>query len=83
MALADILRRRYSLNRNELRQAYRSVFSTGAGLAVLEDLCACLERIHPPGKDKAGMADKRAFHDGECSVALKILAMLGDKEAAT
>ena len=79
MAMADILRnRRHSLDRNSLRQAYRSVFASEAGLAVLEDLCACLERVRPPCKEHGGMADERAFHDGECSVALRVLAMLGD-----
>ena len=79
MAMADILRqRRHGMDRAGLRQAYRSVFSSEAGLAVLEDLCACLERVRQPCRDHGGMADERAFHDGERSVALRILAMLGD-----
>lgn len=79
MALADILRnRRHSLDRATLKQTYRSVFSSEAGLAVLEDLCACLERVRPPCREHGDMADARAFHDGECSAALRILAMLDE-----
>lgn len=79
MAMADVLRKRRSgMDRAALRQAYRSVFSSEAGMAVLEDLCVCLERVRPPCADQGSMADERAFHDGECSVALRILAMLGE-----
>lgn len=78
MTVADVLRnRRHGLNHKNLKQAYWSVFSSEAGLTVLEDLCACLERVRQPGRDHADMADERAFHDGERSVALRILAMLG------
>lgn len=79
MAIADILRkRRYGMDRKALKLAYRSVFASEAGLAVLEDLCACLERVRAPCKEHRCMADERAFHDGECSAALRILSMLND-----
>lgn len=79
MIMADILRsRRHRPDRATLKQTYRSVFSSEAGLVVLEDLCACLERVRPPCREHGNMADARAFHDGECSVALRILVMLGE-----
>lgn len=63
---------------DKLRQAYRSIFNSGAGNLVLEDLCAVLKQVRGPDRTGESAVDARAFMDGQKSVALRVLAMIED-----
>lgn len=69
-------RRKQGLGHEELKQAYRSAFSSQAGQSVLDDLCSVLKQAQWPDKDCPNMPDARAFRDGQRSMALRVLAML-------
>ncbi len=63
---------RETVDKADLRAAYRGVFTSPAGRLVLADITASLRRTPLPHQG----AEERAFHDGERALALRIVRIL-------
>lgn len=74
--LRVLLRPARSVDRQDLKAAYRKVFSGPLGELVLEDICAGFKQAAKNTRDAAAMADARAFQDGREEVMLHIIRML-------
>ncbi|MDL2272236.1 hypothetical protein LJC23_04300 [Desulfovibrio sp. OttesenSCG-928-I05] len=70
---------RGNLDHDALRHAYRTVFGSIQGKLVLADITTPLRKVPAMNHSLAGIADARAFHDGQRALALRIVRMLANQ----